>query len=461
MLRLPKAKGSFRLKVALVVFSDGERCPMLLDGDGVPLFDPTVWSITKYRQKSASTVEQALRGAMLIHLFCWRHGIDLAERVRDGAFFKVGELDALVSDASKPFALLRTAAKVVPRAEFVTLRSRSAARLLRRLPKTARVRTVDSETTRIRLHYATSYLKWLGERQKSRFSSGAIGTDEAFVRAHEYGVRLLDVVEQIEERVPSVSSKGRTSLEAGQRVRLLAVIDPGSLDNPWSDPFVRLRNWVIVRWLLGTGMRRGELLGLRVRDFNRGQAYCEIKRRHDDKRDQRRRQPNAKTLERLAPLDEVLTDLGEQYLEARNKIEAARKHGFLFVAEDGKPLSESAITGLFALLRDKHPDVGPVSAHVLRHQWNEDFSVYADSIGLGPDEEVRERCWLMGWSPTSRMPGHYLKRRTKAKADEHSKEMQRRLMKHGSEIHQRIENMEREARALHDDRAWLREMSGA
>ncbi|WP_345820655.1 site-specific integrase [Methylobacterium fujisawaense] len=424
---------------------------MLLDDGGIPLFDPTVWSITRYRQKSAATVEQALRGAMLIHLFCWRHGIDLAERIRAGTFFEVGELDALVSDASKPFAHLRTAAKVLSTSEFFPLRSRSAARFLRRLPTTARVQTVAPETTRIRLHYATSYLRWLGERQKSRFSSGAIGTDEAFVRAHEYGVRLVDVVEQIEERAPSVSRKGRISLESEQRARLLEVVHPDSRINPWSDPFVRLRNWVIVCWLLGTGMRRGELLGLRVRDFNRGQAYCEIKRRQDDKRDQRRRQPNAKTLERVAPLDEVLTSLGEQYLEVRNKIELARKHGILFVAEDGKPLSDSAITGMFALLRERHPDVGSVSAHVLRHQWNEDFSTYADTSGLGSDEEVQLRCFLMGWTPKSRMPGHYLKRRTKAKADEHSKEMQRRLMKHGPEIHQRIKHVDQKAHALNDE----------
>lgn len=414
---------------------------MLLDDDGIPLFDPTVWSITKYRQKSASTVEQALRGAMFIHLFCWRYSIDLTERVGAGTFFEVGELDALVADASKPFSRLRTA-KVMSKRKFSALKSRSIARLLRRLPATERVRTVTSETTRIRLYYATSYLRWLGERQKLRLPTSGIGADDDLLRAHEYGVRLIDVIEQIEERAPSVSRKGRISLEFGQRVRLMAVVHPDSQENPWIDPFVRLRNWVIVCWLLGTGMRRGELLGLRVRDFNRGQAYCEIKRRHDDKRDMRRRQPNAKTLERLAPLDEALTDLGERYLGARKKIEVARKHGILFVAEDGKPLSDSAITGMFALLRERYPDIGPVSAHVLRHQWNEDFSAYADTIGLGPDEEVRERCWLMGWSPTSRMPGHYLKRRTKAKADEHSKEMQRRLMKHGSEIHQRIRLVE-------------------
>ncbi|WP_157861903.1 site-specific integrase [Methylobacterium sp. Leaf361] len=415
---------------------------MLLDDSGIPLFDPTVWSMTRYRQKSASTVEQALRGAMFIHLFCWQHSINLAERVRAGTFFEVGELDALVADASKPFTRLRTAAKVLPKPKFPTLKSRSTARLLRRLPTTARVRTVASETTRIRLHYATSYLKWLGERQKSRLHNREIGANEASVEAHEYGVRLIEVVEQIEERAPSISRKGLISLESGQRDRLLAVIHPESQENPWSDPFVRLRNWVIVRWLLGTGMRRGELLGLRVRDFNRGQSYCEIRRRHDDKRDTRRRQPNAKTLERLAPLDEGLTDLGERYLKARNKIKAALRHGIFFVAEDGKPLSDSAITGMFALLRERNPDVGPVSAHVLRHQWNEDFSAYADSIGLGPDEEVRERCWLMGWSPTSRMPAYYLKRRTKTKADEHSREMQRRLMKHAPKNHLQMNHIE-------------------
>ncbi len=424
---------------------------MLLNGDGIPLFDPTIWSITKYRQRSASTVEQGLRGAMFIHLFCWRYSIDLTERVKAGTFFEVGELDALVADAFRPFSRLRTE-KVLSKRKFSASKSRSAARLLRRLPTTVRVSTVASETTRIRLHYATSYLKWLGEREKLQLQNGGIGTDGDFLTAHEYGMRLVDVIEQIEERAPVVSRKGRISLEFEQRVRLMAVIDPNSQENPWSDPFVRLRNWVIVRWLLGTGMRRGELLSLRVRDFHRGQAYCEIKRRHDDKNDTRRRQPNVKTLERLAPLDEVLTDLGEQYLGARKKIEAARKHGILFVAEDGKPLSDSAITGMFALLREKYPDIGPVSAHVLRHQWNEDFSAYADTIGMGPDEEVRERCWLMGWSPTSKMPGHYLKRRTKAKADEHSKEMQRRLMKHVAEIDHRMRLVDQASQNFNNDR---------
>src|SRR4051812_39937085 len=77
-------------------FADGERCPMLVDAaTGVPLFDPTVWTLTKYRRQSAATMEQALRGAMLLHLFCARRGIELNIRVRDGTFFSPSELDDL------------------------------------------------------------------------------------------------------------------------------------------------------------------------------------------------------------------------------------------------------------------------------------------------------------------------------------------------------------------------------
>jgi hypothetical protein len=252
---------AFLPKVVLVVFSDGERCPMLLDEDGVPLFDPTAWSITKFRHKSASTMEQSLRGAMLVHLFCWRNNIDLPQRFRDGTFFEIGELDALVADACKPFAILRKLAKR-PTNVAVLPRKRAAVGLLRRLPPQSRGQSVDPETTRIRLYYATSYLKWLGERQKFRLSIDAAGIDDGLVRSQEYASRLAGLVEQLEERAPSAAQSGRISLNAEQRARLLAVADPDNPENPWCDEFVRLRNWWIVCWLLGTGMHRGELLGL-------------------------------------------------------------------------------------------------------------------------------------------------------------------------------------------------------
>lgn len=427
-------------KIKLLVFSDGERSSILLDQNGMPLFDATVWSLTVFRARSASTVEQAQRGAMLIHLFCSHLQIDLPARVRAGSFFSEAEVEALMMLAVQPFEKIREIIATVQERKSTRRTATRAKRLtfLRRLPTTAKLTTVGASTTANRLHYGRKYIHWLGMREKSRLASSIISANEAFAVSHEYETRLNAALDLIRIREPEVPASGTTSLPSAAVERLLAVADPVNEENPWADQFVRLRNWTIINWLLGTGMRRGELLGLSVADFNRGQGYCEIRRRQDDKKDPRSIQPNAKTLERFAPLDEALTSLGERYLEARLRIQPSRRHRFLFVTSSGAPLSLSSITNMFATLRRKFPEVGPVTAHVLRHQWNENYSIYADSIGLKPDEEARERAWLMGWSEKSIMPGYYLKRRTRAKADEHSKAMQRRLVKHQVELTNRM-----------------------
>ena len=176
------------LRVRTTILSDGERCPILRDGTGLPLFDPTVWSATKYRQASAGTMEQALRGAMFIHLFCWRHGIDLTQRINDGAFFDLGELDALIADAFKPLESLRDRAVSPSHAAPKAPRERRVNHYLvsikRKLPRATKVRVLNPITVVIRIYYGTEYMRWLGARQKSRLISNARGVDDTFLRAH-------------------------------------------------------------------------------------------------------------------------------------------------------------------------------------------------------------------------------------------------------------------------------------
>ena len=62
------------------------------------------------------------------------------------------------------------------------------------------------------------------------------------------------------------------------------------------------------------------------------------------KADSRRRQPAAKSYGRLVPLERDLAALTQRYIKERSKIEVARKHGFLFVSDAGKPLQLSALT---------------------------------------------------------------------------------------------------------------------
>ena len=85
------------------MFGNGERCPMLVDREtGLPLFEPTVWTLRQYRHRSAATIEQALRGAMLLHLFCRHRVIDLGDRLSTGEFFGLDEVEAFVIFARKP-----------------------------------------------------------------------------------------------------------------------------------------------------------------------------------------------------------------------------------------------------------------------------------------------------------------------------------------------------------------------
>jgi integrase len=444
----------------IVVFPGGERYPMLVDRMDIPLFNPTIWSFTRFRSKSSNTMEQALRSVMLIYFFCFRRGIDLADRIWDGSFFSAVELDALFDEAVTRFADIASRPALADHLGPAPMarRNTNVARFLRAPKKAKKKKTVAPETTRIRIHYIKDYLQWISEDRRHRMPTK---TAEDLQRLELHRDTLASLLEGIEQRLPGAANDEgtRESLEPDQIALLLRVTDPDSGDNPWTSPFVRLRNWVIVRWLLATGARRGELLSLWVKDFNTREGWFEIVRRFYGKIDPRKRAPRIKTKERLAPLDEELTELGERYLAERRKIVAARKHPFLFVADDGAPMSESAITDLFATLRAKHPRLAPVTAHVLRHQWNEIFSTYCDKNGIPPEQELDERRFLMGWSRISKMPGYYLKRKNRRRANEHLLDMQRGLMRHGSEIKRRIDEMVAAESSLQGDMGYLRELT--
>lgn len=57
--------------VRIVLTADGERLPVLLSReDGIPIFDPTVWSISELRgrQVASNTILQALRSLVFLYL---------------------------------------------------------------------------------------------------------------------------------------------------------------------------------------------------------------------------------------------------------------------------------------------------------------------------------------------------------------------------------------------------------
>jgi len=255
----------------------------------------------------------------------------------------------------------------------------------------------------------------------------------------------------LNSRTKGKGEKEPKGLDPNQRSELMRVIDPQCKHNPWDDPFVKLRNQIIVTLMLGPGPRRGETLSAKGNALQAASRLLAIIRNQDDKTDPRRKQPLPKTKERLLLLGPDLLALLIQYMKERGKKPVARKHGFLFVSRSGKPLSTSSITKMFADLRKACPGIGYVTAHVLRHTSNELFSDHADAISMDPVTEKRLRIEKYGWSPRTRMADYYLRRKTKHQAGEASLAVQNQITREANDAKLRIQEENELRRFLSGD----------
>jgi integrase len=401
--------------IRTTTFENGERMPILVHVEsGLPVFDACVYATTEVRPKSGSsaTIDQALRGVQFLLSFADSREIDLRGRFTSGQFLALHELDDLVRMAYKPMG--GPSEHWRPNGVIASVpKEATLDRVLKRALISKDASQVSIGTASIRLYYVRVYLEWLGHSL-----AGKICT--TLEQKTSYLEALRECLGWLRARTPVARREStRQGLSNDQKDCLVEVIDPAHETNPWTGDFIRDRNRLLVLWGLGTGLRRGELLGLRIRliDFRKNMAA--IMRRPDDKHDPRKYQPNTKTRQRSIGISEELAYLTHQHIvKLRSKIKGAQKHDFLFVAEDtGRPLSLAALSKVFRTLREKHPGVSEtISSHILRHTWNEDFSDVADEAGLSEGDERRARVHAMGWSETSTSANHYLKRRTKRQA---------------------------------------------
>lgn len=422
--------------VRTVLLESGERLPMLIENaTGVPLFEPTVYSLMELRarNRAAATIEQALRAVMVLHVTLARLGIDLAARLAERQLLQTGEIEAVMRACRYPLTALWDESYSAAPYKAGASRGRGLERYRMKLVRAPAVdEEVDPGTLAIRLYYVRDYLRWRVDRQMLKLSGSPTGSEQLASLCNT-------VLRAFANRVPISRQDlmtARQGLSEQALARLKEVIQPASSDNPWKGGRARERNALIVRWFLELGLRRGELLGVRVEDISFQSHEVRIHRRADDPEDPRRMQPNAKTLARLLPLTPELTQLTHQYIIGqRRSLAGARRHSFLFCAlGTGKPMALSALTKLFRVLRDKHPELPPdLSAHVLRHTWNDQFSTLMDRRSVPKDVEEKLRSRLMGWSETSGTATVYTRRHVQKAAREASLELQRGMTKERSD----------------------------
>jgi integrase len=359
------------------VLGEGERVPLLHDEQGLPLFYPTLFATSQLRNAGAAVNTIRNKLADLIVLLRWEqiHGRDLIDEFRSGRFLTVADVVSL-----RDFAKLdmrhwqrgedrsrRRSSGVV---DFVEAGVSSS-------PAQA---AIGGQQHFNRLSTFADYLEFTAsvvtQHQNSPQTAEEIRRMAKTIRKHRPRGLVKQRADELDERSPPSELVER----------FMAIGAEGDAHNPFRRPDIQLRNAIIFGLLRHTGMRRGELLSLRLDQFELGhEPLVWIRRNHDDKDDSRRYQPVTKTKERPLPLPEALANQIDRYImQVRAKVGPARRHPYLLVSHRkgstwGKPLSVSALNSqIFARMREVEPALEVIHPHAFRHHFNYELSVSID-----------------------------------------------------------------------------------
>ena len=400
-------------------FGSGERMPFFIStATGMPLDAVTFWVVAARRAlgKQPNTLSNEIRSLMYLFLWADARGVSVRDRVRDGTFLSLSETLDIANFCSRSMS---------DALAEIEERSSNLFKLDRR--RKLNVPGVGSGEKRNRLSTIRSFLEFTSSDVLSNLAQWP-------PRWQLYNEARAHFLEILDGQIAGLAKSNRDDLglpeglEAAAISRLRAVIEPDHPENPFK-PEVRFRNYVMVRLLLDVGIRRGELLGIKVSDCKLGSSgTITVHRRPDDPDDPRRNKPATKTAARVLALGGRMTEIVHEWIVHRAEIPNARRSPFLIVnSRDGQPMSLSNINKMMEALRKRVPDLPTdLSPHLLRHSWNDAFSEVMDEKGVSEDQEIKWRMRLMGWRAES-SARHYLRRTIRRRSNEVLMEMQDKM----------------------------------
>lgn len=412
------------LKVKPTLFVNGERFPVVVNATGMPEYYPNIFltSTLRVEHKQGKTLFNAACAVKDLRFWELLNGIDLVDRMLNGQFLELEEVEGIVETLWHSCESLQ---QQLDSKRAIALAARSKVcqldsyREIRKAAKATAASLLKPGTVAGKLVYVTKYLKFLG-KQAVR---AAIDSERQIALEHE----LEDLLCAIGRRIPEAhtgyqfAEYQRLGLTYQVESLVREVIEPDHPANPWSKKN-QLRNSMIIKVLHSLGIRRGELLNIRIDDIDFKENKIYIRRLPDNPDDPRLYEPNVKTLARPLRMNAATAEVLHKYVVSeRSKYKGSRKHDFLVVSsQDGAPLSLRSLNRIFAELRKKVPGI-PVdfNCHICRFTWNDRFSDLCDLKGIDAEREKKIRCDIMGWVHTSEMAAVYTKRTAQAAADQY------------------------------------------
>jgi integrase len=346
-----------------IVLDTGERLPCLVDAASwIPARVALRWAM-RYRRYRVQSPTLAANLRVLGKAYRWMQetaGFDLDDRLTEGR----------------------------------TLQNREIESLARSFRSTGGAQELDTGAFDQHLAIVEDFLKWSLDSE------------------NRGGRRSLDLAQLAQERtrIGLILRSLRSGAHASDRIEPLEEAEIRAIRNsigPRCDAqgilsfpevfsaHTRLRNWLMFEVALELGIRRGELLKLRLDSLPRGgDDGIRVLRRPDDPHDSRSKEPAVKTAERVIPASRNLLTAIRAYLTYPRPLgRVSGRSPYLFVARSGSPVSMDTADDVIASIGE-HTGVSPLSWHRLRHTWAERMAeAFADQPN-GMDRLV----YLGGWT---------------------------------------------------------------
>lgn len=358
------------MQVERVIFPTGERLPMLVDEAGLPIATACEWALSR-RQLAISTSSRNMNELMFLYTWLDDRKLDLFERLRSAVPFKEAELSSLIEHLRRPHSRGRKVVKLA----------------------------VTPDTFNKRLSTIQRHLYWC-------FNVVIAGDNLPPAKRDKISENCEQLMSSLAEAFqnPEGSKRSKKHLSAKQAQFLQDVLDPEGDTQLGRSASVRRRNFLAVCLMLYLGLRSGELLSLRVHDVIFGAiTSISVVRRGPSLADTRTRPAAVKRLGRTLPLDlpRVAIMLDEYVMHDRERFITHGKtvdNGFLFLSDEGEPLSSDRLRQVFKDVRTRYPKELPanLTPHSLRYTFTEGVKRELKSQGMAEADIEQTLMWLRG-----------------------------------------------------------------
>lgn len=338
---------------------EGDRYVLTVNANGFPVDWPNLYCSISLRSSgiALATMQTHMTSVCLLENWAAEQGIPLRQRIETLDLFDAAEIQRLRSE-------MRT----------------------RRLPAKNGSAVVRNPLWRMRLKAAVEYVRWHSEIVISRMSS----RDERWAIAQK---RLNAVCKQILGKIRLRNNKKKGGLEKETQQVLAEAITIGHETNVFARR-TQPRNLALVALYSEAGLRRGEAVGLKCEDMhlNGPSPYVMVERRPDDPDDPRSQEPRAKTLPHPVPVSpRAARILAEFMIFERPTYPGAKKSPYVFISQEGHPLSLSSVDQIFRKLREVPGIPKDFSPQALRRTWNDRVGDAAEELGIPPELEMQIR----------------------------------------------------------------------